>query len=86
MHDLVDKVIHWEMCKKFKFDHAKKWYMHNPEHVLENDTNKNPVCLWYTNRSPNLAQKTRSYNNQQKKKKKRKSAKLSSLLSRQTTE
>ena len=28
------------MCKKFKFDHANKWYMHNPEHVLENDTHK----------------------------------------------
>ena len=23
-HDWVDKVIHWEMCKKFKFDHANK--------------------------------------------------------------
>ena len=42
-HDWVGKVIHWEMCKKFKFDHANKWYMHNPEHVLENDTHK---LLW----------------------------------------
>ena len=24
-HDWVGKVIHWEMCKKFKFDHANKW-------------------------------------------------------------
>ena len=39
-HDWVGKVIHWEMCKKFKFDHANKWYMHNPPHVLENDTHK----------------------------------------------
>ena len=23
-HDWVDKVIHWEMCKKFKFDHVNK--------------------------------------------------------------
>ena len=23
-HDWVGKVIHWEMCKKFKFDHANK--------------------------------------------------------------
>ena len=29
-HDWVGKVINEEMCKKFKFDHAKKWYMHNP--------------------------------------------------------
>ena len=38
-HDWVDKVINWEMCKKFKFDHTNKWYMHNPAAVLENDTN-----------------------------------------------
>ena len=37
-HDWVGKVIHWEMCKKFKFDHTNKWYMHNPAPVLENDT------------------------------------------------
>ena len=42
-HDWVGKVIHWEMCKKFKFDHAKKWYMHNPALVLENVTEK---MLW----------------------------------------
>ena len=42
-HDWVGKVIHWEMCKKFKFDHANKWYMHNPASVLENDMQK---LLW----------------------------------------
>ena len=31
------------MCKKFKFDHTNKWYMHNPALVLENDTHK---LLW----------------------------------------
>ena len=31
------------MCKKFKFDHTNKLYMHNPAPVLENDTNKR---LW----------------------------------------
>ena len=31
------------MCKKFKFDHANKLYMHNPAPVLENDTHK---LLW----------------------------------------
>ena len=35
--------MYWEMCKKFKFDHANKWYMHNPAPVLENDTHKH---LW----------------------------------------
>ena len=42
-HDWVGKVIHWEMCKKFKFDHTNKCYMHNPAPVLENDTHK---LLW----------------------------------------
>ena len=35
-HDMLGKVIHWEMCKKF--DHTKKLFMHNPVSVLENDT------------------------------------------------
>ena len=39
-HDWVHKVIHWDMGKKFKFDHTNKWYMHNPASVLENDTHK----------------------------------------------
>ena len=39
-HNWVAKVIHWKMCKKFKFDHNNKWYMHNPATVLENDTHK----------------------------------------------
>ena len=42
-HDWVGKGIHWEMCKKFKFDHTNKWYMHNPAPVIENDTHK---LLW----------------------------------------
>ena len=42
-HDWVGKVIHWEMSKQFKFDHTNKWYMHNPEPVLENNTEK---LLW----------------------------------------
>ena len=42
-HDWVGKVIHWELCKKINFDHTKKWYMHKPESVLENETHK---ILW----------------------------------------
>ena len=41
-HDRVGKEIHWEMCKKFKFDHANKWYIHNPAPVLENNTH---ICM-----------------------------------------
>ena len=38
--DWVGKVIHWEMCKKFKFDHTNIWYTHNAASVLENDSHK----------------------------------------------
>ena len=65
-HDGLSKVIHREMCKKFKFDHTNKWYMHNPASVLENDT-KNPMGLLHTDGLLNLGQKTRPNNNQQKK-------------------
>ena len=34
------KGIHWELCKKFKFDHKNKWYIWNSEPVLENETNQ----------------------------------------------
>ena len=33
-----NKVNHWELCKKFKFDHTNNWYMHNPEFVPDNET------------------------------------------------
>ena len=39
-YDWVGKVIHWEMCRKFKFHHTNKWYMRNPASVLENVTHK----------------------------------------------
>ena len=39
-HDWVGKMTNWEMCKKFKFGHTNKWYMHNPAVVLEKDTHK----------------------------------------------
>ena len=82
-YDCVDKVIHWEMCKKFKFDHTKKWNMHNPAPVLENDTHK---LLWDFNiqtddlipaKRPDLIIINKN---------KREFAKLSTLLSQRTTE
>ena len=39
-HDWVGKVIHWELCKKFKFYHKNKWYLHNPEPFLKNETHQ----------------------------------------------
>ena len=41
--DWVGKVIHWELCKRLKFDHSTKWYMHNPESDQENETHQ---ILW----------------------------------------
>ena len=82
----MGKVIHWEMCKKSKFDHANKWYMHNPAAVLENDTHKLQGDFdiqtdhLISARRPDLITINKT------KKKKRKSAKMSILLSRLTTE
>ena len=81
-YDWVGNVIPCEMCKKFKFDYANKWYMHNPAPVLENDTQR---LLWdFDIQMDHLISARRPdviiIN------KERKSAKLSTLLSRQTTE
>ena len=37
-HDRVEKVIPWELCKKFKYDHTPERYTYNPESILENET------------------------------------------------
>ena len=64
-YDWVGKVIYWEMCKKFKFDHAKKWYMLNPAPVLENDTHK---LLWdFDIQTDHLISDRRPNNKQQQK-------------------
>ena len=41
--DWMVKVIHWELCKKLKFDQKNKWYIRNPQSVLKNETHK---VLW----------------------------------------
>ena len=41
--DWVGKGVYWELWQKLKFHHTNKWYMHNPESVLENGTHK---LLW----------------------------------------
>ena len=81
-HYWVDKVIHWEMCKKFEFDHRSKWYMHNPAYVRENDKHK---LLWnfdiHTDHLISARRQDLIIIN-----KKREFAKLWTLLSRLTTE
>ena len=36
-NNCVGKVIHWQFCKKFIFDHTNKWYMHKPASALKNE-------------------------------------------------
>ena len=39
-YDWVAKVIHYELCKNFKFDDTNKRHIHNPTSVMENYTHK----------------------------------------------
>ena len=67
----LGKVIHWELCKKLKVDHMNKWYMHNQESALENETHK---LRWNLEIKTDPLISTR-VNNSQKKKKKKKNGK-----------
>ena len=40
IHIWVEKVIHWELCKRLKIDNFTKSYRRKPESVLENDMHK----------------------------------------------
>ena len=42
-HDWVGRRIHWDICRKFGVHVSEKWYNHEPESVIENDTCK---VLW----------------------------------------
>ena len=61
---MVCKVINWEFCKKIKFDHTNKMYMHNPESQRENA--QTSPGFWDTNGSPNHDQTTRPSDSQEK--------------------
>ena len=83
-HDWVGKVIHWEMCKKFKFDHTNKGYMYNPASILENEIHK---LLWdFDIQTDHLISARRPDRIIINNNKKRELAKLFTLLSRLTTE
>ena len=54
-HDWVGNVIHWEMCKKLKFDQTNKWYMHKPTHVLKCLPNCRLCCPgWSQNKTERM--------------------------------
>ena len=40
MHNLLERVIHWELCKRVEFDDIEKWYMHKTEFIIENEMHK----------------------------------------------
>ena len=42
-HDWVGKVIHWNLCKRLKFNQTDKWYMQITDSFIENDIHK---ILW----------------------------------------
>ena len=42
-NDWVGKVVHWEQCKKLKFNYTTKYHMHKLEFDQENETHK---ILW----------------------------------------
>ena len=66
-HDWVGKVIHKELCKKFKFDHTNNWHIYNSKSVLENET-QTALGFWDTNGSSNYGQTTRPSDSKKKKK------------------
>ena len=34
-HDLMGRLIHYELSKRLKFDHANKWYIHKTEYFID---------------------------------------------------
>ena len=60
-HDWVGKIIHWELCKKFQFDHTNKWYIPSPHISPREWYTQTPLGFWHPNLSFNLGQTTRPY-------------------------
>ena len=95
-YDWVGKVIYWELCKEFKFNHTNKWYMHNPKSVLENEPHKLPRDFeiqtdnLISTRRPDLItinkKKKKKKRKEKKKGRKREFDELWALLFRLTTE
>ena len=42
-HDVVGRVIHWELCKEYGVECSDKWYEHSPKSIEENEEVK---LLW----------------------------------------
>ena len=42
-HDVVGRVIHWELCKEYGVECSDKWHEHSPKSIEENEEVK---LLW----------------------------------------
>ena len=42
-HDNIARLVHWKLCCKYGIDRSEKWYEHQPERVVENESFK---ILW----------------------------------------
>ena len=42
-HDNIARLVHWKLCCKYDIDRSEKWYEHQPERVVENESYK---ILW----------------------------------------
>ena len=36
-HDVVGRVIHWEVCKEYGVECSEKWYEHSPKSIEKNE-------------------------------------------------
>ena len=64
--ECVGKVIHWKQCKKCKFKHMNKWYIHHRKVSPSEWDVHNSLGFWEIYWAPNLSQTTRSKDSQQK--------------------
>ena len=72
INDWIRNMINGVLYKKFKFDHTKNWYIHNPEPVQENETHK-LLCDFEIQTDPLISarQSEQVIANKEKRKKKR---------------
>ena len=57
-HDWVDKVIYRELCKRLKFDHIKKWFMHEPKWLrITKSQSEDRIKCWLTKKKYLLSQR-----------------------------
>ena len=57
-HDWTGKLINRKMCKRLKFGHDYKWYMHKPQSVQENKIHEILLGLLDTNDHLNPARRS----------------------------